>query len=59
MSTEPSLDRVEGDVPERFSEMLLGLDETRPEPPFKEMAVEGVALVEGFRVLAVQVMHSD
>jgi hypothetical protein len=52
------MDRVVEDVVERVVVLLLGLDHARPEPLAEDVVLAAVPLVEGTRVLAVQVAHA-
>jgi hypothetical protein len=55
---EAVVDRVVEDVVERPLVLLFGLDLFRPEPAAEDVVLAAVALVEGSRVLAVQVAHA-
>ena len=55
---EPVVNRVLEDVGERLLVLLLGLDLFRPEPSTEDVVLPAVAIVEGTRVLAVQVTHA-
>ena len=52
------VDRVVEDVLERLLVLLLGFDLLRPEALAEDVIRSPVALVEGARVLAVQVAHA-
>jgi len=55
---EPVVDRVVEDVGERLVVLLLGLDLFRPEASAEDVVLPAVAIVEGARVLAVEVTHA-
>jgi hypothetical protein len=55
---EAVVDRVVEDVVERPLVLLFGLDRLGPEPAAEDVVGPVVALVEGARVLAVQVAHA-
>jgi hypothetical protein len=52
------VDRVVEDVVECLDVLLFGLDHFRPEPPAEDVILATVPLVEGARVLSVEVAHA-
>jgi hypothetical protein len=55
---EPVVDRVVEDVGEGLVVLLFGLDLLRPEASAEDVVLPAMAIVEGARVLAVEVTHA-